>query len=294
MAFGGRLSAGAGTEGYGALGPSVAVGVGTFRESRDYGEKQRLIEEERRREAANDELRRRIEEARLRQADERIEQTDRRLSSTEERAEADRKAREARDAAAAEERRIGNERADKRLGLSEDAAGRSAASLAGVESRFSASEARRDRERREDAERNQRTEARIVANERHEAAQDEYRNGLRDEAPPSFESLFDEELVIRGLAPMRQRPATGSPTPVTTAPAGAPKPPPETPRVPAKPLGGIGAAAKASPSTEEMPESVRALAGGNAIAVAKALKLARGGMPWDDIERLLREAIAGR
>jgi len=275
--FGSRLSAGAATEGWGALAPAVNEGWQRAHISREEARKRQLEEERLKRQAANDEFRRLLEDRRLEQADERLQQTDKRMTAAEERSAAERDAREAREEAAAEERRIDNERADARLSLSEQAARRSEASQSAAESRFQTAESRRDRERREDAERDQRREAQYEATRRHAAAKGDYDEGLTDKIP-SYESLFDEELVVRGLQPVRGGKKTTPPaTPRTTAPAGAPAPPKETPRVPAKPPA-------AAPPGDAEPAGLRAKAkaAGFDVAAARA-----AGYTWAEIAAAL-------
>lgn len=289
MAFGGRLSAGAATEGYGAFGPAIGAGVGTFADSRDAGEKRKLAEEQFQRQLANDKLKELLDQRRADQADEKLEQAERRQTATEKKAEADREAREAREAALAEERRIDNERADKRLTLSEQAARRAEAGAAGSADRFDRSEDRREREARSreshQADEERESDARFSAQHRYDSEMAQWKeSGSRGRAP-NWSQIYGEALRNAGLPHTYQGRQVTVSTPRTTAPAGAPAPPKETPRVPTAtraPVKTSPASLAAAGDAEPAGLRARAKAAGFDVAAARA-----AGYTWAEIAAAL-------
>jgi hypothetical protein len=256
-------------------------------------EERRLKEDAARREA-NDALRAELaaEEERRREARED------RAAEAAERAERAAAARDARDAAMAEERRIDNERADKRLSMSErsaaESAARSESQLAGVESRFRENEA--DEDRREDARRReterkeQLAEARMNAEKRYQGELERWKDRSgenRDAAPPNWRQIYGEALWDAGVRGAGSVPGgttraqqVTSPTPRTTAPAGAPKPPRETSRVP--------------PAEVQRPRAQKPEGGAPPDVAAKAREVnfdveaaRRDGYTWAEIRKAL-------
>lgn len=297
MSFGGRLSAGAATEGYGAFGPAIGEGIGQFRQSRDAEEKKRLAEEQLKRQAANDAFRQLMEQRRADQGDERLQQGEDRMSAAEKRAAAIEERQAAEDARREADRQHDNRLGDESARRSDAAARRAEATAAAGESRFERSETRHEEQDRLRGEEQKRNEAQAVASARLQAAMADYKRGDIENVP-DFRDIFDEELTARGLPPVRKAAPAGA-TPRTSVPAGAPAPPRETPRTPgsvgasAAPPAATRAPAKAVGAPEPMPSAVGALVAGNTVAARKAQQMHDSGVPWSEIERMIREARGG-